>query len=441
MDKQLLQGESKTIEYKREYSKSLLKTVSAFANFNDGFVVIGISNSGEVIGVENPVETRLCLENAINVAIEPTPFYEITGETLDGKAIIVLKVYKGEYTPYIWNNRAYKRMDTSTVQVDRYSYEELILQGRNLSFEEVVSGHQILEFQLLSRMVKQVMKIHHFSEDLLITLGLMASGKYNNAAALLSDGNPIEQAGVQLVAYNGNSVLEIKDRQTLKGISILQQFDLCMDFYRKHINVREIIEGPYRKTMEEIPLVAYREAVANAIVHRDYLRNSDLRIEFYANRVDISSPGGLPIGLSEEEYYGGRVSIARNRIVAETFLRLKIIEKLATGIRRIKEYYKTYEVKPEFRVFENSSLVSLPMVYRSDNTKTRGNIETADYLMEKEQLVYRVLKERGALSRVELERELNLKKSQTSIILQKLRFKAIIARIGSGKDTKYIIRP
>ena len=440
MDKLLLRGESKVVEYKQEYSKTLLKTVSAFANYHDGFVVLGVSDSGEILGVHDPAETRLSLENAINAGVEPRVFYEITSEELEGKCIVILKVYKGDYTPYTVNNKAFKRMDTSTVPIDRYAHEELILQGRNLSFEELVCDLQSPEFNNLSRRMKQSLKIHDFSEDLLITLGLKSSNKYNNAAALLSDENPIQHAAIQLIAYAGTSVLEIKDRQSLDGISILQQFDDCMSFYRKHINVQEVIEGPYRKTVEEVPLVAYREAVANAIVHRDYLRKSDIRIEFFVDRVEITSPGGLPIGISEEEYYEGRVSVPRNRIVADIFLKLKIIEKLATGVRRIKEYYRDHSAKPGFRVYENSILVTLPMICRSGNDSEQMVLEKPDSLADQELLICKAIGERGSVSRAELERELGLKKSQTSDIIARLRSRKLIAQVGKGRETRYVIR-
>ncbi|MGB4440043.1 MAG: ATP-binding protein [Sedimentibacter sp.] len=110
----------------------------------------------------------------------------------------------------------------------------------------------------------------------------------------------------------------------------------------------EVIKGAYRETIEEIPLVAFREAIANAIVHREYMLEADVRVEIFDDRVEILSPGGLPIGITEEEYIDGRVSIPRNRIISDVFLRLGIIERLATGIRRIREYYKNSGANPEF---------------------------------------------------------------------------------------------
>ncbi|MHB1452701.1 MAG: RNA-binding domain-containing protein [Saccharofermentanales bacterium] len=436
----LLCGESRTVEYKQEYTKTLLKTVSAFANYFDGCIVIGVSDKGTVTGLQNPDETRLNLENSINDQIEPKPFYEITTEIIKDRTVLILKVYKGEHTPYTFNHKAYRRMDTATVQTDKYAYEELVLQGRNLSFEELASDDQKLAFNLLSDRLKKSIKINDWNEDLLITLGLKRSGRFNNAAALLSDTNPLRQSDVQLIAYSGTSVLDIKDRQLLSDISILQQYDSCMDFYRKHINMGEIIDGAYRKTVEEIPLVAYREAVANAIIHRDYSKNADIRIEFFEDRVEVVSPGRLPIGISEEEYYEGRISIPRNDILAEIFLRLGIIERLATGIRRIKEFYRDYSVKPVFKVTDNAILVILPKVSAIDDSNENREEGFTSKLTEKELLIYNSISKKGFMTRSEIEKTVGLKKSHTIDLINKLRDKDLIAQIDRGRITKYMIK-
>lgn len=440
MNEKILQGESKFIEYKQAYTKTLLKTVSSFANYHDGYIVIGLDDSGVAVGVEKTEETRLSIENAINDSIDPNPFYEIYCDTKDGKQLVILKIYKGDFTPYTLRQRAYKRMNTATVQVDKYEYEELILQGRNLSYEVLPCEEQNLEFQLLESKLKNELRIRELSDDLLITLGLKSSEKYNNAAALLSNENPIDSSCIQLIAYTDDSVLKIKDKHELKQVSVLKQFEVCMDFYRKHINVGEIISGAYRKTVEEVPLVAYREAIANVIVHRDYSRKSDARVEVFSDRIEILSPGSLPVGLSESEYFEGRISILRNRVLAEVFLRLKIIEKLATGVRRIKEYYRNVDLKPSFFVSENSVLIILPKISLSKKTKMYTDIDRLSHLTKKERQVYQDIKKQGVMKRAEIEKELGLKKSQTIEIINRLRELNLIAQIGNGRATKYVIK-
>ncbi|HAS74756.1 MAG TPA: hypothetical protein DCS67_11490, partial [Clostridiales bacterium UBA8960] len=332
-----LNGEKKNVEYKLEYSKTILKTVSAYANFHDGIIVLGIRDDGTIIGVNKIEETKLNIENAINDAIIPKPYYEFEVHPVEELDLLVVKVYKGDHTPYTYQNRAYMRRDTATVQVDATMNQNLILEGRNLSFEDLISAEQNLTFDYFNSLMKKQLKITTLSDDLLKTLGLIEGSKYNNAAVLLSDENPLKSSVVQLVAFSDQSVNRIKDKITLDSCSLLQQFDECISFYKKHINVGEIIESAYRKTVEDVPLIAYREAVANMLVHRDYSVAVDARIEMFSDRIEIISPGGLPIGLLSEEFIEGRISKARNRKIADVFLRLKIIEKLATGIRRIKE--------------------------------------------------------------------------------------------------------
>lgn len=439
MIERFLLGESREIEYKQSYSKTILKTVSAFANYSDGTILIGISDEGQVVGVDHPAELKLSLENAIHDGIDPLPLFEIDQMEHQGKEIILLKIYKGEFTPYLFQRKAYRRLDTSTVEVDRYDLEDLILHGRNTSFEEQESPENELEFQYLSGKLKHALGLRNISDDTMITLGLKNRNRFNHAAALLSDSNPVVGAVVQLIAYQNGSISEIKDRQTLSRMSVLQQFDRCIDFYHKHVNVGETITGPYRETLEEIPLVAYREAIANMIVHRDYSRQIESRVEIYSDRIEILSPGGLPMGISEDEYIHGRISVARNRILADLFLRLKIIEKLATGVRRIKSYYQDSETKPEFLVAPNSILVILPNIRTmqlDNNTLRDGNLEL---LNDKEREIYHLIRENAPIDRSSIEKQIGLGKSQTIELLNHLRNKKLIAQIGRGRSVKYMI--
>ncbi|MGI6763893.1 MAG: RNA-binding domain-containing protein [Anaerovoracaceae bacterium] len=436
----ILQGESKTIEYKQSYTQSLLKTVSAYANFNDGVVLIGVTDNIDVIGVEHPEEMLLSIEQAINDSLEPVPYFEIEKVEYDSKVLILLKVYKGEFTPYTYKQKAYKRSGTSTVQVDRYIFEELILQGRNSSFEELIADQQDLNFQILAEKFKSILGIRNFSDDLLTTLMLKKTSGFNNAAALLSDENPLESSEIQLIAYGADNVMEIKDRQVLKNRSILEQFDKCIDFFNKHINIGEIIDGPYRKTYEEIPLVAYREAVSNLIVHRDYSRAIAGRIEIFSDRIELISPGGLPIGITEEEYLDGRISVARNRILADIFLKLKIIEKMATGVRRIKQYYKESNKKPEFLIAENSILVVLPKVERNKDEKIE-QFKRISATSEKEKMIYEIIRAEGPIGRAAIEKKIGMGKSQTIELINQLRSIHLITHTGKGPTTKYIITP
>ncbi|MBP2028754.1 ATP-dependent DNA helicase RecG [Acetoanaerobium pronyense] len=433
----ILYGNPIILEYKSTFTKSLLKAVSAFANFHDGRIIIGINDDKTLIGVDNPEELRLNIENSINDNLEPCPYYEISTKTIDDKTILIISVYKGDNTPYTVNNKAYKRSDTATVQVDKFLYQNLILAGRNKGFDGLASSVQELYFNYLESKMRKILGINSLSEDLLISLGLIENRKYNNAAALFSDDNPVDSSVIQMIAYNDRTVLGIKDRVESKNTSILKQFDECLDFYKKHINISEIIDGAYRKTVEEVPLVAYRESIANLLVHRDYMKNVDSRIEIFSDRIEIVSPGGLPIGILEDEYLEGRISIPRNRIIADIFLRLKIIEKLGTGIRRIKEYYREYDTKPEFIITENSITVILPRINKEIKKVNEINL---DRLNSNELLIYYIIKDNGKINRKDIENKVDLKKSQILQIINNLREYNLVIKTGQGINTEYMIK-
>jgi Predicted transcriptional regulator containing an HTH domain and an uncharacterized domain shared with the mammalian protein Schlafen len=432
-----LDGEKKTVEYKLEYSKTILKTVCAFANFHDGIIVLGIRDDGTLIGVEKIDELKLNIENAINDAIIPKPYYEFEVHSLKALNLLVVKIYKGDHTPYTYLNKAFMRRDTSTVQVDATMYQNLILAGRNLGFEDLVSSEQDLTFNYFNFLMKKHLQITTMSEDLLKTLGLIEGNKYNNAAMLLSDENHLKSSVVQLVAFSDKSVNRIKDKITLESCSLLQQFDECMSFYKKHINIGEIIESAYRKTVEDVPIIAYREAVANMLVHRDYSVDVDARIEIFSDRIEIISPGGLPIGLLNEEFVEGRISKARNRKIADVFLRLKIIEKLATGIRRIKEQYIDQEVKPQFLTSENSVVIILPFVKQSSKQRSDHSFVKENTLEGKENEIYEIINQSPMIKRLDIQRQINLEKSQTIELINKLRDSGKIIKVGNGPATGY----
>ncbi len=421
-------GESKYVEYKQQYTRTLLKTVSAFANYNDGIIVIGINDKGEVMGVSNVNYTKEQIENAIYDSILPNPYFEIETDIYEGETVLIIKVFKSENTPYTYNGKAYKRIAITTREVDLYEYNELVLSGKNLTYDEIQINNVGLDLSVLNNRLRKTLGISEVDENVLTSLGLLKNGKYNIAAKLFSDDNDIGK--ITLLRYSTDSVESIKDRIDLENSSILIQFDKCVDFYYKHINKQEKIDGVYRKTIEEIPLVAYREAIANAICHRDYNKQANIKVEIFDDRIEITSPGGLPIGISYEDFIDGRMSIPRNKIIAEIFYRLKLIEKIATGIRRIKSLYKDYDTKPKFEITEYSVRVVLPNVLYKKGIALSG----------KEQEIVNLLSEKEFLTSKDISAELGIKKTQTSKYLNGLISKGLVNRIGNSRNIKYMLK-
>jgi ATP-dependent DNA helicase RecG len=266
-------------ELKREYTDSILKTVSAFANCDGGQIVIGIDEINKaVINVLDYANLKLKIENKINDSITTRPRYEIKVLSHDDKNLLEILVYPRINTPYMYKGVAYQRKDTSTIPVDQVSLVELSLKGRNISYNQLEIDEDDLQFAVLDKKLNEVRPFSNFNKDILLTLGLFTNNKYNIAAKLIADNNNYMSMGVDMGRF-GNSISEFIDRRTITGKSILSQYDGAVEMFIKHYSEIEKVEGIQRKKKQPIPYEAYRKAIANAIAHRNYLVSSNIKIE------------------------------------------------------------------------------------------------------------------------------------------------------------------
>lgn len=413
--------ESKELELKSTITNTFLKTVSAFSNYNSGKIIFGVDDNGKIIGLENIEELCLDLENKINDNISPKPDFKFIKDTK--KNIITLIVEEGFNKPYLYKGKAYKRNDTSTVEVDRIELNRLTLLGLNQYYEELKARKQNLEFKVLTKELEEKLSLKNFSKDVLKTLNLYDDKiGYNNAAELFADSNTF--SGIDIAKF-GKNIDEILDRNLFVNISIISQFQKTLEVFNRYYKYEQIL-GSERIEKELIPEKAFRETIANALIHRTWDVNSNIRISIYEDKIEVSSPGGLPSGISEKEYLNGQISQLRNPILANIFFRLKYIEMFGTGIRRINESYKDYAVKPAFEIFENSIKITLPI------------ITTKLFLTTDEKIVMDILEKGAILSSGEILQMTEFKKDKLNRLLKKLIQKNYIDVIGNGRGTKYL---
>lgn len=412
--------ESKCLEFKSSVTNTFLKTVSAYSNFGDGEILFGVNDDGTICGIENAELVCLDIENKINDSISPKPEFELIVD--ESKKLIRLLIREGEYKPYLYRGKAYRRSDTATIEVDQSELKALVLEGSNLTFEEIAYGDNELTFELLSEKLKKKLDISAATENVLRTLGLFTKeNKYNNAAALLADKNYFY--GIDMARF-GDSINEIRDRETIAGVSILRQYDEAVNMIKRYYRY-ELISGIERKTVELIPENAFREAVANALIHRDWSINAHISIAMFPDRIEIKSPGSLPRGLTAEEYENGGISCLRNPIIGNLFFRLKYIEMFGTGVTRIKHAYANARIKPKFIITDNVISVILPII--SDKYD----------VSEDEDKVLNVLDKGIALSSSEIAAASGFTKTKTLRLLDSLKQKEYIKVIGKGRGTKY----
>ena len=417
--------EGRQLELKETITNTYLKTVSAYANYDGGVIVFGVRDSGEIVGLSDINRKCLDIENAINDSIKPQPGYclEITNA---GKTIS-LTVRTGNSKPYMYKSKAYKRNDTSTIEVDQFELKRLIMEGENIDYEELPSRNQNLTFSCLEQELIANAGIKKLTTDILKTLNLYSDkGGYNIAAAILADRNDFP--GMDIAKF-GETINVFQKRRTLEKQCILKSYYEAVEMYRDYYQY-DVVEGIERKHVETIPEKAFREALANAVVHRVWDTNAHIRIAMFDDRIEIVSVGGLPNSISVEDYLNGDISVLRNPILANVFHRLDLIEKFGTGIRRIKEVYSNSQRKPTFAVTESSIKVILPLMIDGRNM-------TSDELVVYSALSKNINK---SISEIMSTPGIRFGKSKVTELLKAMSGKGIVLIEGTGRGTKYRIK-
>ena len=414
--------ETRILEFKETITNTFLKTVSAFSNYDGGIIIFGVDDDGNIKGLQDVKQACLDIENKINDSISPQPDYTL--EIQNNDQTIKLTVKSGLQKPYLYKSKAYKRNDTATIEVDTLEFSRLILEGKNIRFEELPCKDQELSFKTLYRKLRESIQIEIFSKDTLKTLNLYDDGNgFNNAAGLLADKNHFP--GIDIVKF-GENISIIQKRATFENISILEVYEKALDVFRDYYQY-EVIQGADRKKIEKIPEEAFREAIANALIHRVWDVDSQIRVSMFDDRIEIVSPGGLPSGITKEEYLSGKLSVLRNRNLANVFYRLGFVEIFGTGITRIKQLYADGLQKPDFEVSENAIKIVLPILEKNVN------------LTEDEIVIYKLLSKTMLKPISEIAPYVPFGKSKVSKLLKNMCQKGLLTVEGKGKGTKYII--
>lgn len=410
--------ENRQLEYKEALTKQYLKTVSAFSNYDGGNIIFGISDDLKVVPLENIDSVSLSIETQINDSIKPKPDFSLTR---NDNGTLTLHVEPGPEPPYFYNGKAYKRNDTSTVEVSFTELRRLSLKGMGKNYESVQAPEQNLTFNTLKERLQPKLELSAFNIDTLKTLNLYSVKEgYNIAAYLLADKN--KMPGLDIAVY-GNNANEFRKRKTLAGESVLLQYEDALRQFDEEYRY-ERINGGYREVAYRLPKEAYREALANAIIHRSYDINANTKVEMMPDQIQITSPGGLPEGIEETNFLNGNISSLRNPILSNVFYRLSIVEIFATGIKRIHEAYKGSLAQPVFEVFPNVIKITLPVPKTIQLTQREE--ELLKQMIPNEEYTRNDLEEKSKYSKYTLLR-----------ILSSLLEKKLIVKTENGRATKY----
>jgi ATP-dependent DNA helicase RecG len=341
--------ESSTIELKRQVVHDIRKTVVAFANSEGGTIYIGVEDDGTIVGVEDIADAMLNLSNIVRDAIKPdiTMFVSYMQEKENDKNLIKVTVQKGTECPYYLKSKGLRpegvfvRQGASSVPATESSIRRMIMETDGDSFEKMRSLNQKLTFDVATEEFK--IREVPFGVNHLKTLHLVnEDGIYTNLGLLLSD-----QCShtIKAAVFEGKEKVIFKDRREFTG-SLLKQLNDAFAYISQYNRVRAEFTGLHRNDKKDYPEEALREALLNALVHREYSYSASTLISIFDGRIEFVSIGGLVKGINLSDIMLG-VSVTRNERLANIFYRLTLIEAYGTGVPKILNSYKSFALQPE----------------------------------------------------------------------------------------------
>jgi len=341
-------GESEILEFKKQFNADVIETVVAFANTRGGRVLIGVSDEGRPAGLRFGKEVLRDYVNRIATSTEPSIIPEAEKSTTAEGEIIILSVAEFPLKPVATRGRCYRRSGSTNRSMSPSEIAEMHLHSTGQSMDAVlVSGKtkDDLDMSAVHNYMRQavVQGRRSFSgqEDpwqVLKKLELVKSEQEITRAAILLFGKMPQSPLTQAVVHAGRlrEKVHIMDNKIIEG-SIIEQVEETVEFIKKNIHVRFEINGkPQRREIWDYPLPAIREAVINAICHREYGDVADIQIKIFEDALQIWSPGFLPYNMTVDDLLDpDHTSKPRNKLIALVFYDLGLIERYGSGIRRI----------------------------------------------------------------------------------------------------------
>ncbi len=335
--------ESNRIEYKRELTDSLEREVVAFLNAREGGVLyIGVDDAAHPVGVPNCDQVQLVIKDRLKNNIRPSimGLFEVIHETREERDIIRVTVADGLEKPYflkkygMTEKGCFLRVGSACEPMPQEMIDSLYSSRVRNTIGRMQSTRLGLTFEQL--------KIYYQERGLALNAAFMQNlelltpgGKPNYAAYLLADENGVS---IQIAKYADTSRVNLLENIDLGRCSLVKAYKTIMDRMNVENTIYTKIGVPLREERPMINPVALREAVVNAIVHNDYSNGSVPKFEFFSDRLEITSAGGLPYGLELDDFFAGH-SAPRNKEIMRVFRDLDIVEHLGSGIPRILDAY------------------------------------------------------------------------------------------------------
>ncbi len=455
----LRSGEGQFVEFKESASDSLAKAFSAFANAEGGRVYVGVADNGEVRG---PQFTNRLLSQIRDTArhCDPPIDVELVPFKYEGHDLLMIEVFESGQKPHGCSEGYFLRTGPNSQKMSR---DELLrfLRAQSPSFFDETPCPRFrypADFSVAAfKRFLDAAKINSSGlkrEDLLVNIGVAERrGKslvFNNAGVIFFAKRPTLfhiQSKITCLLFMGTQRVDILDRKDLDG-GLIQNVEDAMAFLKRHLPLRYEIKTLKRKEIMAVPEDALREAVLNAVIHRDYFqRGGVVMVEIHRDKVEIVSPGGLVPGLTIETL-GGR-SLPRNPLIADMFLRADEVEKAGTGIGRIRNAVAKAGLEPPRFSSDAFFAISFPLpatpghvpVEHSPSEGTKSGPSRAPDRKAREAAVFQFVAQHGSITRSQFAGMTGKSGETARRELLALAKSGRLVKVGRGRNVKYMLRP
>lgn len=373
LDFLLKEGERYNLEFK-EIDSNLAKEICALANASGGRVLLGVTDQGEIKGV---TITNKLKSEITDLARNFDPKFQVTLEVIDN--ILVINVPEGKNKPYSVSGKFYLRYGPNSQQLGRNEIREFFHKEGLVLWDEMINKEFDIEKDLNNEAFDNFVRLANLSsvlsrKELLQNLSLVDDSKMKNAGVLLFAKDITKfflKSIITCVLYQGTDKVNIIDKKDFTK-DLYSNYRDAIDYLKSKLNTQIIITaGPHQRELE-LPEKALREALVNAIGHRDYhVTGAKILVEISLDQVEITNPGGLVKGLKREEF--GKKSLSRNNLLFGLLQRIGLVENVGTGIRRMRELMKADGLEePKFEISEDWFVVTFK---RPELQKREGVVE------------------------------------------------------------------
>lgn len=435
--------------------KSWLKSVSAFANGIGGVIYFGVSDDKKIVGIDDVANTIEKISNLIKTKIEPMLVFSVKDVVCEDNTIIKLEIKSGNLTPYYYVNEgtkiAFVRIGDESVTAPSYLLNELMLKGQRQTFDALSTkiNFEDVSFTLFNANYKRETKKNIEGIKDYISFGMVDENGYlTYAGQLFTDECNLLQSRVFCTKWAGISkgsvFVDAIDDKEYSGnlISLLKD---SQAFMKNNSSKGWKVDSMSRKEYIDYPEKAVREAIVNALVHRDYsIIGSEVHIDMYDDRLEIVSPGGMYDGRKIQELDVSSVaSTRRNPIICDIFSRLDFMERRGSGLSRILDCYDD-KSKVEFRSDNINFVVLLRKLYEKSPNGDKVAINNGDKIAinfeKQKEIIVSYLKENNKITTAQIAVMLNLKNSRARAITLNLTKNNVLEAVGSNKNRYYILK-